>query len=192
MNRQLFSIKGNGPAFLRIDTEYCTGCFSPSGSHKPGYPKDFSFIHIKIDISYHPPCTKIFHRKDFLPFLCMHARKFFFDFSSNHVGDDLIHRHLRKRFFQYEFPVTHNCYCIDNMLQFIQAVAYVNNSTSLCFKFLYQCKELIKLHAGQGTGRLVHNQDLRLRLQCLGDFYHLLFGYSQIPDDGICIDIYMQ
>ncbi|MPN19286.1 hypothetical protein SDC9_166653 [bioreactor metagenome] len=122
----------------------------------------------------------------------MNPRKFLFDFPSNHIGYDLIQRHISKGFFQYESSIAHDCYCINNMLKFIQAMADIDDSAAFCLKLPDQGEELVYFHAGQSTGRFIHDQDFCIGMQSLGNFHHLLFGYCKIADNSVRINIDMK
>ena len=185
----LFAIHIDFAALLGIHPEDRPRRLGSARSHQPGKTDDLALVDGKTDIPYHFSGIEIFHFKYLFALLTLHMREFFFDLASDHVCDDLIHRHVGKISAHDILPVAHDSHAVDDVRQLLQAVRYVDDPVPLRFQLADDAEQIVDLPRRQRGRRLVHDQYFCINRKRFCDLDHLLISYGQILYQ--CFRIYL-
>ncbi len=61
----------------------------------------------------------------------------------------------------------------------------IDNPASLSFQLADHAEQRFSFGVGQRVGRFIHNDDLRLKAQHLGDFHHLLIADGEVAHQPV-------
>ena len=106
----------------------------------------------------------------------------------DHHGDDRVHRRRGGRHGADVLAVAHDGDAVRDLLQLVHLVRDVDDADALGLELADDPEQLGDLGIVQRRGRLVHDQDLGLERQGLGDLHHLLPGDRELADFGARIE----
>ena len=110
------------------------------------------------------------------------------DRAADHLCDHFRARQLCDGLGVDHMTVTHDGHDVAVIKDLVQLVADIDNGDAAAAQILDDAAELFQLLCGQGAGRLVHNDQLGVKGQCLGDLDHLHLRCTQVAHDGVGID----
>ena len=173
MNAHLFSFNCHRTGKNLIDSKQrpyhlCTPC-----AYQSRKPKNFSLFEFKRNIFHQIACKSAYFHDRFpagYDRIAIHT----FKLSADHHADKLFFIRLFCIFCADELTVPQHRHRIAYPERLFHTVGNINNRNILFFKSLNLCKQLIHFVISQRSGRLVHNEDLRILVNRPGNLQHLL------------------
>ena len=107
------------------------------------------------------------------------------DLAADHPAHDLIGRGLRPRGRGDELAVAEHGHAVGQGEDFVHFVADVEHRGAGFPQVGDDAKEPRDLRVGQGRGGLIHDHDLGVEGECLGDLDHLLIADPQVGEPGL-------
>jgi hypothetical protein len=123
-------------------------------------------------------------REDRLARLMGNLGKKLFNGATDHEGDDLLFGSPRQLPGADGASVAEHGVIVADFPNFLEKMADVDDAEAFLLQPSNHLKELLGIVAGEGTGRLVEDDDLGVGDEGAGDFNQLLRGDGQVANDG--------
>ena len=157
--------------------------FGSSGAHQAGKTKDLTAFEVEADILEHTIAGQAATAHDDLTDLGFFLREHLGDFTTDHPGDQLVARRVGRQVGTDILAVTQDGDFIGDLEDFVHFVRDENKRHIL---FFFQRpdhpEQMVNFLVRDGGSRLVHDDQLGVIGNRLGDFDHLLFGNGQFVD----------
>ena len=114
---------------------------------------------------------------------------FVFDGSPDHLGDHFIACQIDLGLGIDDLTIAHDGYDIAEVKDLVQLVADVDDRNALFLELMNDLDQLDQLFGRQAAARFVHDDELGLERQRLGDFHHLLFGHAEFGNQFVRVDL---
>ncbi|MNI27828.1 hypothetical protein D3C73_815840 [compost metagenome] len=114
------------------------------------------------------------------------------DIATHHHPHDRILQRLRQSPASHSAAIAKNHEILGDLIDLIELVADEQDRLALLFQSLDDAKQIVDLLAGEGSGRLVHDDDLCLDRQCAGNGYEMSLRNRKIFQPNGRIDLAFQ
>ena len=111
------------------------------------------------------------------------------DRAADHHADDLLGRCLDRADGLDVAPVAHDRDPVGDLLELLEPVGDVDDPVAPLPEVTGDPEQLVDLGVGERSGRLVHDQDVRVVGQGLRDLDHLLLGHGKARDASARIQV---
>ena len=163
-----------------IRAEDGSGHLRSARAHQAGQPQDLAPVELEGYISDLPAAIQSLDPQDHLADLPLDGRESLVQRAAHHHADQLafggacdVHR-------AHELAVLQDGGPIGDLKHLVQAVRDVDDGDPLLLQRLDDVEQGLQLMPRQHRGRLVHDHDLRVHQQRLGDLHQLLLGHAEI------------
>ncbi|MPM90414.1 hypothetical protein SDC9_137535 [bioreactor metagenome] len=96
--------------------------------------------------------------------------------------------HLCNRLGRNVLAISHDGDVIPQCKNLIQSMGYIDNGNAFIAQSFYKRKQSVNFRFREGSGRLVHDDDVRFRGNRLGNFNDLLLGNAESGNPLLGVD----
>ena len=129
--------------------------------------------------------AQIFYLQHLRPLRNPDARVLLVQLAANHHFDQAIFVDIADRVFADPFAIAQYGDPVADLEDFLQPMRDVDDAATIGTQLFNHPEQGAGFGIGQGIGGLVHDDDVRLERQRLGDFHHLLGADAEITDPGL-------
>ena len=157
-----------------------------SGPHQPGDAENFALTKGKGHI-FNARSAQIVHLQTNRTGRFIQVRVLIFQLAANHHFDQQIFIQTGYLALGDKLPVAKDRHIIANLEDLFHTVRDIDNSAPLRLQLADDAEQRFRFGIGQCVRWFIHNDDLRLKAQHLGDFNHLLIANRQIAHQLLAV-----
>ena len=162
-----------------------------SRAHQARHAQDLALAQGKGDVV-HTRTAEVVHLQADLTRRFIQMRILIFQLTSHHHFDERIFGQRGHFALGNKLPVAEDGDVIADFKDLFHAVRNIDNPAPLRFQLADNAEQGFGFGIGQGVGRFIHNDDLRLKAQHLRDFHHLLIADGEIADQPVALKAQVQ
>ena len=148
------------------------------GADQTGKAQNFPAMQRKGNVGIAVACQML-HAQHFLADLRFAGGVAFFHLAPRHHGDQLRAVNFGYVLGRHILSVTHNGHAVSDGKQFLQTMGDKDDGNAASFQIPNNAEQCCDLVSGQGCGRLIHNKDLDVLTDGLGNLNDLLHSRGQ-------------
>ena len=162
-----------------------------SRAHEARHAQDLALAQGKGHVV-HTRAAEVIHLQADLTRRFIQMRILIFKLASHHHFDERIFRQRGHFSLGNKLPVAENGDVIADFKDLFHTVRDIDNPAPLRFQLADNAEQGFGFGIGQGVGRFIHNDDLRLEAQHLRDFHHLLIADGKVAHQSVALKAQIQ
>ena len=162
-----------------------------SGPHQARHAQDLALAQGKGHVV-HARTAEVVHLQADLTRRFIQMRILIFQLTSHHHFDKRIFGQRRHFALGNKLPVAEDGDVIADVEDLFHTVRDIDNPAPLRLQLADHAEQGFSFGIGQGVGRFIHNDDLRLKAQYLRDFHHLLIANREIAHQTVALKAQVQ
>ena len=173
----------------RVGTEDGARHLGSPCPHQAGKTQDLATPQLERHLAEHPFSPEAAHRQQHLA--AGHARgrrELVFQRTPDHAFDDLVDRGVGEIVRGDVAPIAQHRHPVDDRGHLVEPVRDVEDAHAAALQLVDHLEQLAGFRLGERRGGLVHDQQLGIERQGLGDLDHLPLRDRQRAHDGVCRD----
>ncbi|MNC04958.1 hypothetical protein D3C75_524110 [compost metagenome] len=154
------------------------------GPHQTGDAEDLSLVQVEAHVLDGGLVLgrQVLDFEDHLFRLVGFLREALGQLATDHHADDLIHGHALERLGRHPLAIPQYGDLVTELEDLFHLVGDVDDAAPLVLQLVDDLEEVVDLFLGQGGGGFVHDDDLGVIGECLGDLDHLHLGDGEGAD----------
>ena len=190
----LFAVQLDAALTAIANTEQGLDDVGALGPHQSGDAEDLPLVQVEGHILNGGLVLRrqVFDLEDHLFRLVGLFREALGQFTADHHADDLIHGHALERLGCHPLAIPQYGDLVTELEDLFHLVGDVDDAAPLVLQLVDDLEEVVHLFLGQRGGRFVHDDDLGIVGERLGDLDHLHLGDRQGRNLHLGIDVDIQ